>query len=163
MGEKDSEDSAERLDPDVTAAIERVSTTYAAAEESFEEMAEQTGLESYLSRDVQTITNQLIRAREWEHKLEAARSGLLSPMQVTEQIEDGPFEIEAEVNRAIRYVDGLVDDLQTVNEQFGDDAELESALSDLLDELHTQRQALTALKEMIDDVHNSIKDSGIRW
>ena len=163
MSEKPIGEVEGNLTREVETEVENLRSAYDAAERACEETDELAGLDSYLSTGIDTIVERIKRAREWERKLESCQDGLLSLQQLKEQMDDGPFEIEAEINRATRYIDEAVETLQTMGDKIDDGSELDAALSDLLDSLQTHRRQLTDLNETVEDVDNSMMDSGLRW
>lgn len=163
MGEKPIEEVERNLKRDVATEIENLQSAYAAAERACDETDDLAALDSYLSTGIDTITERIKRAREWERKLESCQDGLLSLQQVKEQMDDGPFEIQAEINRATRYIDEAIETVQTMRDSLNEESELDAALSDLVDSLETHRRQLTDLNETVEGVDNSMMDSGLRW
>lgn len=163
MGERQRSAVESTIDDDIARGIEGLRNTYEGVEAAAEEADQLDRLESSLSVDIAHVVEQLKRARQWEHVLEAHQQGLLEHAQLIERVEDDPFGIEAQVNRTERDLGGFVETVEAMRADLDDEPDLAARLADLREGLEHQQAQLTALLDTLAAVDTDLQNAGVVW
>lgn len=163
MGDRPISEVQENMTVAIQREIEAVARTYRTTASAVEERPDLETLGTYLTHDIEEIIDQLKRARQWEHKLESHRQGLLSSSQVAEQVDDSGPEIEMAIERAETNLGQFVDTLERLRETVEAGSSLDGRLEDLLTDLEEQRDRLAELRDVRKEVENDLSAAGISW